>query len=314
MGKRRQKHIGFSYIFIRLTLIAIMAGAAYGYRQQPPERRKQLRSYMVGIYDACYGAVSERLTGDFGERYCFGGTPISSSKVRILKNKGYLVGYSENRRCPLWVAYKVFDDPECTTSARPNGFEIDRRTRSRVDQSAYTGSGYDRGHMAPNYAIGATYGHQAQMETFKMSNIIPQKPGLNRGLWKELEQKIANDYAKKCGKVWVVTGPVFDSQRQWLRSGVEVPDACYKIIVDQQNDRLRVMAFLMDQNISKSKQLGSCMVTVDEIESLTGIDFLAELGDEVEMAIESRKPLLTWLPNEIFGIINVLDGEKAPVP
>ncbi|MCF8131368.1 MAG: DNA/RNA non-specific endonuclease [Deltaproteobacteria bacterium] len=243
-----------------LTLIAIIAGGAYWYQQQPPECQAQIRSYVESVYDRCYGLASEKLTGNYGERYCFGGTPVTSQKVRILKNEGYLVGYSEERRCPLWVAYKVYDDPAHETSERPDGFMVDRRTRSRVDPAAYTRSGYDRGHMAPNYAIGETYGHKAQMETFKMSNIIPQRPELNRGPWKELEQKIANDYAKECGEVWVVTGPVFDGQRQWLSSGVEVPDACYKIIVDQHNDRLRVIAFLMPQNISKSKGLRSCMV------------------------------------------------------
>jgi len=226
----------------RFTLIAIIAGATYWYQQQPPERQQAIRSYVEGVYDWGYSLISEKLTGDFGERYCFGGTPVTSSKVRILKNTGYLVGYSETHRCPLWVAYKVYDDPAHGTSERPDGFSVDRRTRSGIDHSAYTRSGYDRGHMAPNYAIGETYGHKAQMETFLMSNIVPQRPNLNRGQWKELEQKVANDYAKKCGEVWVVTGAVFDGHRQWLSSRVEVPDACYKIIVDQHNDKLRVIA------------------------------------------------------------------------
>ena len=105
---------------------------------------------------------------------------------------------------------------------RPEGFFTDPRTAARVESADYSESGYDRGHMAPNYAIGTRYGAAAQEETFKMSNVCPQRHRLNAGLWKDLETKIADNYTGRYGQVWVIDGPVFgpeDRLRASTRQG-----------------------------------------------------------------------------------------------
>ena len=156
----------------------------------------------------------------------FQGTPISNAT--IIENTGFTIGYSDQRMNPLWVAYKVFPVNDPVSDKRPSKFKIDRRTEARISHNDYTHSGYDRGHMAPNYAIATRYGREAQLQTFLMSNICPQTPQLNRQIWKRLEQRIAKDMEE----VWVVTGPIFDDDIEKLVSGVEIPDAFYKIIAD----------------------------------------------------------------------------------
>ncbi|MCC5024847.1 MAG: hypothetical protein J6386_19555 [Candidatus Synoicihabitans palmerolidicus] len=42
--------------------------------------------------------------------------------------------------------------PLPSAGERPERFEVDRRTLARIDSDSYTGSGYDRGHLALNYA------------------------------------------------------------------------------------------------------------------------------------------------------------------
>jgi endonuclease G len=127
---------------------------------------------------------------------------------------------------------------------RPDNFAVDPRTAARIEPEVYTRSGYDRGHLAPNHAIATRYGAQAQAETFLMSNIMPQKHELNGGLWRQLEQRIATSYAGRFGEVWVLAGPVFGANPERLRGRVAVPEACYMIIVDESDDRVRAAAFL----------------------------------------------------------------------
>jgi endonuclease G len=166
------------------------------------------------------------------DRYTFAGVPVGDRPLKILENEGYLVGYDEVRQNPAWVAYKLEYRRGGQTAERPTGFETDTRTRARVEHSDYTNSGFDRGHMAPNYAIGMSYGEAAQTETFLMSNIVPQTPDLNRGPWKTVEQLIANDYLREGQELWVITGPIYGESVIELDSGVMVPTAFFKIVVD----------------------------------------------------------------------------------
>ena len=71
--------------------------------------------------------------------------------------------------------------------------------------------------------------HQGcRLRTFLMSNIVPQRPDLNQGPWLLLEERIARGYASTLGQVWVVTGPIFDAQPEYLASRVEIPDAFFR--------------------------------------------------------------------------------------
>lgn len=123
--------------------------------------------------------------------FVFGGFPKAKAypnEITVLNKGAFVIGYDETRQCPVWVAYKVTPDDDYISPTRPSHFKIDFETKSKVSPDDYTRSGYDRGHLAPNYAIGSRYGVKAQLETFKMSNIAPQKLELNRGYWKELEE------------------------------------------------------------------------------------------------------------------------------
>ena len=172
---------------------------------------------------------------DGPELRIYGGLPNSAAyghPVIVLTNRGYLVGYCEAHRNPAWVSFSVRSITIGSTAKRPSKFLTDTRTANPVAHGDYTGTGYDRGHMAPNYAIGTRYGHEAQRETFLMSNITPQSPDLNRIWWRVLEEKEANDFAVRMERVWVMTGPVFAGEVKKLPSGVDIPTAFYRIVLD----------------------------------------------------------------------------------
>jgi len=240
------------------------------------------------------GTGSGTATTSSDLHYFYGGAPKSpSAPLRVLKNTGYAVGYSDARGNPLWAAYRVSDRPVSEAPPRPEKFVVDKRTAARVTPAAYTGSGYDRGHLAPNYAIALHHGARAQEETFLMSNIIPQRHGLNAGLWKRLEQKIARNYPGRFGEVWILAGPIFGGNSQRLGEGVAVPEACYMILVDENAERLRTLAFIFPQQ-PRSDNLADYLTTIDEIEGRTGLDFFSTLPAATEQTLEAAKASRVW--------------------
>jgi endonuclease G len=127
-----------------------------------------------------------------------------------------------------------------------------------------------------------------------MSNIIPQKHALNAGLWKQLEQRLATSYPARFGEVWVIAGPVFGPKPEKLRRRVAVPDACYMITVDESDGRVRVTAFLFPQDTPEGARLDDFLVSIDELEHRTGLDFLHELPDPAEDTLEARRAERAW--------------------
>jgi len=166
-------------------------------------------------------------------------------------------------------------------------------------------SGFDRGHMAPNYGIATRFGKEGQKQTFLMTNIVPQRPRLNRGPWRELEWQIARYYAQTCGSVWIITGPIFEGEPTYLPSGVRIPNGFYKIAVDIREDTIRVMPFVFYHDSLRHEWLRRHLVSVDQIEHLTGIDFFPLMDEEQEAALESQSPTRLWRPT-VAHIINQL--------
>ncbi len=227
----------------------------------------------------------------------YGGYPSQGlqlfGRATILENRSYTAGYSESMNNPLWVAYRIFDVPELENGERAS-FRIDHRTRSKISTSDYKHSGFDRGHLAPNYGIGTRYGQEGQDETFLMSNIIPQSPGVNRGIWKDLEMVVAKQYGRYFQEVWVVTGPVFTDPIEKMESGIPIPSHYYKIIADENGGKLRVLAFLIESDCPPYTRIRKRLVSIDEIEGKTGLDFFPKLSEQAQYQLESKPATRLW--------------------
>lgn len=261
-------------------------------------KRIGLPDVAMDIYRLYYGAdfVTAVAAGD--RTHVYGGSPLArgfAQPIRVLANRGYTAGYSDALASPVWAAYRVPDVDKLTEpAARPENFETDLRTAARVSPEDYTNSGYDRGHLAPNYAIATRYGAEAQRETFLMSNIAPQRRALNAGVWKRMEMKIATSYPGRFGEVWVVAGPVFGTKPAKLPNGTAVPEGFFKIVIDESDGRVRAQAFIFPQETEAGAEAGRFAVSIDEIERRTGLDFLHELPDEAEEALEGRRVERVW--------------------
>ena len=298
--------------------VALLLGGWYAVQPEPRQREVRRlvtnafeREKRVSAWDIAWdvwqlyyaeSAAGRIATGDKARVY--GGAPrlmesapaaTSVGEVRVLVNRGYAVGYSERLGGPVWAAYRVADLARLPEAGeRPGSFEVDRRTAARVRPEAYSGSGYDRGHLAPNYAIATRYGPAAQRETFLMSNITPQRHALNAGLWRELEMKIATSYPARYAEVWVLVGPVFGASPRRLRDGVAVPEAFFKIVIDENEGKLRTLAFIVPQEASTDAEPGRFLTTIEEVQRRTGLDFLSELEDAAEREVEERRAARVW--------------------
>jgi endonuclease G, mitochondrial len=235
------------------------------------------------------------------ERLVFGGAPQpmpgAGDEVRctVLKNQGYIVGYSDWRRDPLWVCYRVFHVEQPFDFPRPSSFASDPRTAARVKDGDFAKSGYQRGHMAPNAAIMRELGRDAQMETFLLSNICPQSPELNERVWERLEA-VEKKYADQFEEVWVIDGPIFGDLNGGatarLASGIAVPTAFFKILIDEEGRRggkPRVFSVIMPQNVAGTELPQQFLTTISEIQKETHLDFLWKLDAATQAELEATK-------------------------
>lgn len=297
----------------------LVVGAALGgwYVFQPETRQREVRRLVENALEGNKRVTALDVAWDVWQLYyadsatgkiaagdktmVYGGAPRAADgaprkvEFRMLTNKAYAVGYSDALGNPVWAAYRVQDLAKIPTpAARPEKFEVDRRTVARIAPDDYANSGYDRGHLAPNYAIATRHGAAAQRETFLMSNITPQKHALNAGIWKELEMKIATSYPARYGEVWVLTGPIFGAQPRELRRGVQIPEAFFMIVVDENEGKLRTLAFIVPQEAPSTADPKKYLATIDEIQRRTGLDFLSELDDVSERAVEAQRAGRVW--------------------
>lgn len=238
--------------------------------------------------------VSSRFaTQDYPQDLVYQGIPKRNSSDigtinQVLLNQAYVAGYSDWLGNPLWVSYRLEPVVKKRSLRRPEDFQIDSRTVRRVSQDDYNHSGYQRGHLAPNFAISQLYGKQAQLETFLMSNITPQKAALNQKLWQRIEELEIDHYAREHGQIIVLTGPIFPSSPDRTRSGVAIPEAFYKVLLVPGNPP-RAIAFIVPQTVTGYEPLTRFTATIDEIEARTGLDFFHQLPDDFEPSFESKK-------------------------
>ena len=232
----------------------------------------------------------ERLSGHVAD-LDMARTPLGRYS-QIIRHKGYVVSYNEQWRLPNWVGYELTIGETQGDVERTDRFETDPYVKGVCSHhSDYTHSGYDRGHMAP--AADMTWDKQAMTESFYMSNICPQVHGLNAGAWKQLENRVRL-WAQEDSAIIVVCGPIVgESTVRIGRNGVIVPEKFYKIVVSPYSRHPRGIAFIFN-NETTNDPLYTYAVSIDSVETVTGIDFLYNLPDSLENYIEQNINLESW--------------------
>lgn len=211
------------------------------------------------------------------------------SQGELVSHTYYTLGYNAEHKQAEWVFYPLDLAGKELMAERSNNFRVDKSVPGGSAVPAdYQKSGYDRGHLCP--AADMAFNANAMNETFYMSNMSPQLPSFNRGVWKKLEEKVR--YWGKREKIYVVTGPVFKNNKERIgRSKVTVPGYFYKVVYAPV--RQEMIAFILP-NERDVRNLPEYTVTVDSLELLTGIDFFPQLPDSLQSRLERESYYNRW--------------------
>lgn len=236
---------------------------------------------------------------------------------KLLPLGEFVVCYDMGRRIPVWVAYQLTAS-QIVTKERRDAFRTDPRLTDEQNAHCadYAGTGYDRGHAVPRDDMNRTF--EVQADTFLLSNMSPQTPALNRGIWRWLEE-LVRVWGKEFKTVYIVAGPVFVGQQtRMVPSGrVAIPTEFFKIVIRQdQSGALQAQAFLLTnashlpippgtQGVSGQKltahqaddYLLQHATSIGFIEQLTGLTLFSGLPAAQRQALESSVPPTLWPRN-----------------
>jgi endonuclease G len=237
--------------------------------------------------------------------------------AKLLVLREFVVCYDAQRRIPLWAAYQL-TSAEIIQKERRDAFRTDPRLTDAENAHCadYQGTGYDRGHSVPRDDMNRTF--EVQADTFLLSNMSPQTPALNRGIWRWLED-LGRVWGKEFNTVYVVMGPVFvGPHSRTLPSGrVAIPTEFFKMVIRRdQNGDLQAETFLLTNGSHLPVPPGTMGVpgqpltaqqaddyllqhstSIGFIEQLTGLKFFPGLPAAQRQALESSVPGTLWPRN-----------------
>jgi endonuclease G len=218
--------------------------------------------------------------------------PRPNSFDQIIYHKGYTVSYNLTYHVADWVAYELTAEETVPVVQRNNHFVPDPLLKScSASIEDYKGSGYDRGHLAPSADM--CYSYQTMVESFYLSNITPQAPGFNRGIWEKLERQV-RQWAIDDKAVYIVTGTVLTKGLPTIGyDRITVPAYFYKVILDYTEPDIKGIGFIIP-NQGSQEPLQHYAVTIDSVEKVTGTDFFYQLPQDQKRIIESAFSINKW--------------------
>lgn len=219
---------------------------------------------------------------------------IAPAEIIMLDHKYFKIAYNPKRRLAQYVTYQLSAEQlKNKNASRANKFIPDpillKRKISYVVTAEYVRTGYDRGHLAPSADF--AWSQEANDLTFVMSNMAPQLPNLNRDAWKRLEDKVRK---WACGeeKITIITGPVLKDGLTRLKSGLEIPQDFFKIVIDETPPK-KIISFLYHQD-DKGNVLANRVVPVNKLEVVTGLSFNKEFPKLKNEMLRMPASLSEW--------------------
>ncbi len=233
---------------------------------------------------------------------------ISEQDNFLITKTQFTLSYNSSKGEPNWVSWHLSNAWK-GDAKRCNCFATDNTLPSsfnKITKNDYAHSGFDRGHLCPSEDRDAN--KEDNKATFLMSNMIPQSPHLNRITWVALEA-----YCRKLidagDELYIIaggsgSGGIGESGEvsKKIEENINVPAHCWKIVVvlpegsnDLQriNNATRIIAVDMPNNqVVNEFKWEHYRVTVDEIENITGYNFLNKIPKSIQEYIESKKDQL----------------------
>ncbi|MFL6208782.1 MAG: DNA/RNA non-specific endonuclease [Pyrinomonadaceae bacterium] len=224
----------------------------------------------------------------------------------LLDKPQYAVSYHRDRGIPNWVSWHL--DPTWTngTGTRQDDFRNDPSLPAgwyQVQSTDYSGSGFDRGHHCPS--ADRLRSNADNSATFFMTNMMPQAPDNNQGPWEVLES-YSRTLVNAGNELYIIAGGVGQGGTgsnggvtQTVANGhVVVPAFTWKVIivlpqgtddVSRVTTQTRTIAIIMPNTQGiRTNTWQQYIVSVDQVEALTGYDFFSNVPADIQAVIESR--------------------------
>ncbi|MEG5007684.1 DNA/RNA non-specific endonuclease [Microcoleus sp. B5-C4] len=222
---------------------------------------------------------------------------IASIDNYLMVKPQYVMSYNSKTKTANWVSWQL-NRSWIGAADRQDNFRPDDALPDawyKVRPNDYTGSGYDRGHIAPS--ADRTRNEADNSSTFLMTNMMPQVPELNRGLWGDLED-YCRELVQQGKELYIIAGPVGRKGSIGKKEKIAVPARNWKVIVvlDRQGLGMqgitadtRTIAVMMPNDASvKGRGWKSFRVPVKQVERETGLNFLSNVPLQVQQVIESK--------------------------
>lgn len=237
-----------------------------------------------------------------GSRHLALGNP-SGATARVSQPTNYLIvrdqyalAYHRDHGTPNWVSWHLQASDLGAAQRYAGSFITDTSLPAgwyQVRHSDYSGSGYDRGHMTPS--ADRTASEADNQATFILSNIMPQAPANNQGLWAQLEEH-TRALVREGNELYIISGGS-GSLGTLAEGSLNIPAHVWKVMLVLPaaggNDAARVNATTQVIAIwtpNDASVEGSAwqdyQTTVSCVEARTGLDLFAVVDDAVELSIE----------------------------
>lgn len=228
---------------------------------------------------------------------------VNSDNYLMVKDQ-YVLSYNNSKHTANWVSWHL-STAWLGPVDRQDNFRADVTLPSSwvaVNESSYSGSGFDRGHICPS--ADRTTSISDNSATFLMTNMMPQAPENNQKPWADFEN-YCRSLASKGYELYIIAGPAdvggtgrYGYKEKIGNEGVVVPKYTWKVVVallNGENDVARVDAktrtiaiWIPNDQAASSKSWYNYRVSIDDVESNTDLDFFSNLPDEVEKVIEAK--------------------------
>ena len=202
----------------------------------------------------------------------YGAPVVTKQDATAICRVGYLTVHDNVAKIPVYGAYVLKPENALGCQPRTNAFAADASLPKdkRATPSDYAASGYDQGHNIPDGDL--SYEEYVELESFLMSNMSPQLPNLNRGIWKNLETNVRVWAWQYKHPLQVIVGPIYVYGDPTIGTNkVLIPRAFFKVVIDTVTGEN--YAFLFPHQIGLGSDPSVVQTTIQEVEKATGITF-----------------------------------------
>lgn len=212
----------------------------------------------------------------------------------------YSLEYNCEKKSARWVAF-TFDRETCqSNTSRSDAWAVDPFIPSnfQTTYNDYKNSKYSRGHLCAS--SDRLYSYEANTQTFMMSNINPQiQNGFNGGIWQQLEEQVQawGKVGQASDTLYVVKGGTIDDGQinEYINNNIPVPQYFYMAVLNLHNGFYDAIGFWLEHKAyNNNDSYKNYALSIDELESKTGLDFFHNLPDKIENEIEASYDTDNW--------------------